>query len=619
MGFLSIEAFAIGAGLLVALLATYLLKPSRPTRRVSSTFLWLATFHELQADRPWRRVPPSVLLLLQALALAAIVLALARPFTLSADASGQDAIVLLDVSASMHATDITPSRFEAGRQRIAQMIDGLQPSESLTLLSLGAEPHVVAPRTTDRDQLRQALSTIQPTLESANLPAALSLAASLAEGYSDTQVIVVGSGALNRSQVPAGFPVPLRFMGIGTPAENVAIAALGARAVEGRLAGLAQVVNYGAQPHDVTLELRVDNTRFDTRTMSLEAGAAADAQWDDLPPNARVLEARLVEPDAFPVDNTAWSIVGGDRPTRVLLVSTGNVFIERALALRSGVQVTRGGLNSYATEGFESPYDLVVFDGVLPPDLPPASSLLIVHPPAGNALLPASQDVFISRIEATRDDHPLLVDVPLAGIHVNRARALEMPAWADSVLESPETPLLLVGEPGGRRVAVLGFDVHESDLPLQPAFPILVQHLLDWLVPSGSVVTPVVRVGEAAAVVPLPEAQSVDVIAPDGNHVRVAPPFPAAPFVETDVPGIYQVVQRDGEGAETRSVFAANFSAPGESRLRAGENVALAAGTAGTPAPRTANVLVAPREIWHLAAALGLALLVVEWWAFQRR
>src|SRR5438105_15574636 len=115
MGFLSAEAFIVGAVLLVAVLSTYLLKPSRPTRRVSSTFLWLAAFHEMQADRPWRRVPPSLLLWLQLLALAAIVLALARPFVTSVDATGLDAVVLLDTSASMQASDVAPSRFEAAR------------------------------------------------------------------------------------------------------------------------------------------------------------------------------------------------------------------------------------------------------------------------------------------------------------------------------------------------------------------------------------------------------------------------------------------------------------------------------------------------------------------------
>jgi hypothetical protein len=617
VGFLSTEALVIGGVLLVAVLATYLLKPSRPTRRVSSTFLWLAAFHEMQADRPWRRVPPSLLLLLQLLALGAIVAALARPFTLTADASGLDAIVLLDTSASTQATDVAPSRFAAERAKVSGLIDALQPGESLSLIALGVEPRLVAPRTTDRDALRRALDSIEPTLQSANLPAALSLAASLAEGRSDTQVIVVGSGPLARDAVPSGYPVPLRYIGIGTNAENLAIEALGTRLVDGRLAGLARVANYGSQAHSVTLDLQVDGARFDSRDLTIDPGASADAEWDELPPTARVLEAHLVEPDPMAVDNTAWAIVGGDRPVRVLLVSSGNVFLERALALRQGVQVTRSTPSAYLADGQPGQFDLVILDGTFPPTLPASSSVLAIHPPAGNALLPTSDDVLVSRVDAVREDHPLLQDVPLAGVHVNRARQLEVPAWADNVLESPETPLLLVGEPDGRRVAVLGFDVHESDLPLQPAFPILVQHLLDWLVPSGSVATPLVRIGEAADLVPLPEAQSVDVVTPDGQDVAVAPPFPAAPFADTTQPGIYQVIQRDADGAETKSTFGVNFATPSESRLRAGENVALPAGSSGNRG--TSSHLFAPREVWQVAVVAALLLLVAEWWAFQKR
>jgi hypothetical protein len=231
-------------------------------------------------------------------------------------------------------------------------------------------------------------------------------------------------------------------------------------------------------------------------------------------------------------------------------------------------------------------------------------------------VVPTGSDVPISRLSAVREDHPLLADVPLSGIHISRSRRLDVPAWADSVIEAPETPLLLLGEQTGHRTAVLGFDVHESDLPLQPAFPILVQHLLDWLVPGGSVATPVVRVGEAAALVPLPEARSVDIVTPDGVTVRVAPPFPAAPFAQTETPGIYQVVQRDADGHESRSQFAANFTNPGQSQLREGAAATL---TPGATNVSKVTSLVGPREIWQIAAIIGLALLVVEWWAFQRQ
>src|SRR5258708_11756067 len=216
VGFLAPGAFLVGGALLLAILATYLLRPRRPSRRVSSTFLWLAALNDLQAQRPWRRVPPSVLLLLQIAALAAMIGALARPFLLTAESTGLDTIVLIDASASMQATDVSPSRFAVARARVAQLIDALEPGQTLALGSLDAQPRVVAQPGSDRGQLRRPLDSIQPTTESANLPVALSVAGSLAEGHAGAQVVVVADGAIDRSQVPATFPLPLRYIAVGS-------------------------------------------------------------------------------------------------------------------------------------------------------------------------------------------------------------------------------------------------------------------------------------------------------------------------------------------------------------------------------------------------------------------
>src|SRR5207244_10695979 len=110
MGFFAPTAFLAGAALLAAILATYLLRPRRPARRVSSTFLWLAALHDLEAQRPWRRVPPSLLLLLQIAALAAMVAAVARPFVQSTQSTGPSPVVLLAPSASTQATAVVPAR-----------------------------------------------------------------------------------------------------------------------------------------------------------------------------------------------------------------------------------------------------------------------------------------------------------------------------------------------------------------------------------------------------------------------------------------------------------------------------------------------------------------------------
>jgi Ca-activated chloride channel homolog len=613
MGFLAPTAFIAGAALLLVILATYLLRPRRPARRVSSTFLWLAALHDLEAQKPWRRVPPSLLLLLQIAALAAMVGAVARPFLQSTQSTGPYTVVLLDASASMQATDVSPSRFEQARVKAGQLIDAVEPGQSLALVSLDAQPRVIAPPTSDRGQLHRALATIQPTAQTANLAAALSLAGTLSEGHADAQVVVIGDGSLDPAQAPQSFPNPVRYVAVGAAnAPNLAVAGLGTRVSDGQVSALARVVNDGPQAATATLVLRVDGQRFDARSLTIEPGAAADAEWDGLPPAAHTLQAALDQPDSLALDNSAWAVLGGDRPTRVLLVSDGNVFVERALSLRPQTQVTR------LAPGDDLPrsqsFDLIVLDGYVPPTLPAGASVLLLHPPANSGVLSVGPEIPVSNVSAARDDDPLLADVPLTTVHVSRSRRLDPPGWADVVLSSPETPLLLVGEQAGRRLAVLGFDVHQSDLPLQPGFPVLMQHLLNWLVPPSSTATPVVQVGDSISLAPLPETVGVDVVTPDGQRVAVAPPLPPPPFSSTDRPGLYQVVQRDASGRETTSFFAVNFVNAGESRLKPGRE------SGAPPIGARREPLKAPQEIWESFAVAALVLLGLEfglaWWQF---
>ncbi|MBV9323011.1 MAG: VWA domain-containing protein, partial [Chloroflexi bacterium] len=618
MGFLAPSVFILGAVLLAAIVATYLLRPRRPVRRVSSTFLWLAALHELEAQRPWRRVPPSLLLLLQIAALVAIVAAVARPFVLTTQSTGSFTIALLDASASMQATDLKPSRFEVARTRVGQMIDALEPAQQLAIVSLDDQPHVVAQPSSDHALLERELATAQPTSLAAKLPAALSVAGSLAEGHADAQVVIVGDGSLDRSQVPSNFGVPVRYVGVGsTTASNLAVAGLTTRLTDGQLSALARVVNNSPQTATATLTLKVDGNRFDAHSLTIAPHATANQEWDNLPAAARTLEASLDQPDDLALDNAAWAVVGGDRPTRVLLVSDGNVFVEHALSLRAGTQVTRVGPADYTSQNQNQAYDLIVLDGYVPPTLPAGASVLLLHPPPNNGWLTVGADTSVSSISAARQSDPLLADVPLDGTHISQARRLTAPPWADAVLTSPETPLMLVGEQDGRRIGVIGFDVHQSDFPLLPGFPVLMQHLLDWLVPQASTATPVVQVGETVSLAPLPETVSLDVVTPDGQRLQVGPPFPIPAFTATTTPGLYQVIQRDAAGRESTASFAANFVDANESKLAPGSD-------SGAPsAPATNHPLEAPHEFWEALVVVALVLLGIEvalaWWQFAAR
>ena len=129
------------AALAAPIILLYMLKLRRKQTQVSSTLLWERLLRDKQANAPWQKLKRNLLLLLQLLILAALVLAFARPiFQTPAVASGA-VIVLLDASASMNASDLTPSRFESARQTIQTLIDGLAGDSRMTLILVSATPH----------------------------------------------------------------------------------------------------------------------------------------------------------------------------------------------------------------------------------------------------------------------------------------------------------------------------------------------------------------------------------------------------------------------------------------------------------------------------------------------
>src|SRR5215467_1872199 len=106
-----------------AVLAMYLLKLRRDERIVPSTLLWSRLSTDVEANAPWQRLRRSLLLLLQLLLVALLVLLAARPFVERPAGLAGDLVLVIDTSASMGATDVTPSRLDSAK---AAAIDALK-------------------------------------------------------------------------------------------------------------------------------------------------------------------------------------------------------------------------------------------------------------------------------------------------------------------------------------------------------------------------------------------------------------------------------------------------------------------------------------------------------------
>ena len=605
MTFLAPAAAVLGLTL-PAILALYFLRIRRPTRIVPAIHLWPDQIRDRQANVPWQRLRPSWLLLLQLLAAAALVLAAIQPALPASATLARHSIVLLDTSASMQATDVTPSRLAEARREVGALIDQLGPDDRMTLIAVAPTSRIVASAVGNRDSLHHALGAITPSNGPADLSGALALASGLTRAGDDARAYLFSDGIVEPLRAAGdGLPFPVEYHRVGVSGENVGLTSLSVRPSAQSRAATLHVQNFGQQPKRVGIEWRADGRLLDVRPVSLKAGQGVDLTFP-VPAEASAVSARTDSGDLFTLDNSASAVARTPRAFRVLVVTPGNVFLEQALRLRSDLQVDVVAPAAYRPG---SAYSLTVFDRFLPATLP-VSPMIAIDPPARTALAGGAK-IGIGRVRASDAGDPLLANVDLQDVHVARSQDLRASSFGRALLTSLQTPLLLVREEPYRQ-ALFGFDLHESDLPLRIAFPILIQNISEWILPS-SVPSHSVQPDEPVTIVPDVGATSLTVTRPDGSR-RSLPTGSLASFGETDETGIYTVDQ-SVSGKSNRSWFAVNLFSTSISQLKPPDRLTL-------PPSKTSGAVHAAHhgelDIWPWIALAALGLVAAEWLAFHR-
>jgi hypothetical protein len=205
MSFLAPVAFALAA-LIPVIVAMYLLKLRRTEQVVSSVYLWRRMVRDLEANAPWQRLRRNLLLILQTLFLAALILALARPFTWAEGASGQVTILILDTSASMAATDVAPSRLDAAKAQARQLVDGLPDDARVTVIAAGDGAQVLVASSQDRRQIHLAMDNVKAVAGGSDLTAALELASAIVARQPETEIVLLSDGRVTLSRGDASRP-----------------------------------------------------------------------------------------------------------------------------------------------------------------------------------------------------------------------------------------------------------------------------------------------------------------------------------------------------------------------------------------------------------------------------
>ena len=200
----------------------------RRTRRYAVRFPAVATLAPLIPRRPsWRQRLPLVLFLT---AIAALALALARPHATVAVPQEQASIVLVtDVSRSMLAEDVKPSRLEAARSAAQRFLDEVPDEARVGLVAFSTEPHTVEAPTDDRsvvEQIVDDLSADGGTATGEALARALDLVDGPADKRPPAAILLLSDGETTTGRDP--IPVARKAKRLGIPIHTVALGTRGA-------------------------------------------------------------------------------------------------------------------------------------------------------------------------------------------------------------------------------------------------------------------------------------------------------------------------------------------------------------------------------------------------------
>jgi Ca-activated chloride channel homolog len=621
-------AFAVALPVIVAL---YLLKLKRQRVEVPSTLLWLKSIQDMTANAPFQRLRNNLLLWLQLLIALLAVLALARPFLAMDQTRNQTVLLLLDNSASMQSTDTGgqgfATRLDQAKAYAREIIDNLGPDDVMLPATFSSRTQtLVSSPTGDRHTLRAAIDGIQATDRPTDIRDALALVRSLVDHVSNPEIAVISDGALgdNTGELIAMANNPegphVRYLRCGTRGENTGLTAFSLnRAIEdqAKVEIYAEAENTSSRPVETTLELWLDDTRLDVKPLVLEPGQTRGAVFSNIGDAAGVLRVQISADDDLAADNVAYGVLSPQRDLRVLLVSgRENRYMREALGRQDALELSVAAPGAYSPVEASQSYDLIILDGLCPPNLPDGNYLIFGAPLTIEGFTARPQPIGMPPVVDWDRTSPLTRFADFGLITVRQAIDFTPPAYAEALVSTNRGPLICLIERGPMSIIYGGFDLYQSDWPFLVSFPVFitntVQHFRARVGSSGQFTVPT---GEALAIPVRRDTQGLRLRAPGGQTtpLEYAPGTPVYYYTNTDRAGLYEVTETGGANRTLR--YAASLLSYQESRTTPSDQI----GEGEQALTGETQVVRANTEVWRWLAWGALIILCIEWFIYLRR
>ncbi len=633
------------------ILMLYFLKLRRMPVVVPSTYLWQRTVEDLHVNSIWQRLRNNLLLILQLLAVLALILACLRPGVRGEAKMGDRTIFMIDHSSSMRAEDVEDSRLEEAKRRALEMIDAMDPSDVGMVIAFSDVADIRQGFTADKSRLRKATQSIKPTNRPTDLNEALRAAAGLAnpgrtsqiEDVNDIQVaeavpaslFVFSDGGFKPPQLDLG-NLSAEYFPIGSAdCKNVSVQAFTVERNiedEGQIEAFARIENFSDEAVTTTATLKLDGRLIDASEVTIDANSSTGVSFELENLVEGKMELAVDAVDDLPLDNTAFAGLDPPRQLDVVLVTRGSLPLEASLATEQAARLA--AVRILPPESLESDeglalansgtIDLFIYDRCAPQEMPAANTLFIGMVPPDERWQ-ASEPKGPLFIIDSNTSHPILQYVNMSTVRVVEGQSLTLPEGGTELLRTDAGILFGVAPRGAYQDAVVAMPllkqsedgaVPNTDWPRKRSFPVFVLNALEYL---GGAVSSAgsrsIRPGEAMALSLANRYDKIEVVKPSNDKVKIdRSAQPQVLFTQTEDLGFYQARPEDGD--QLLQLFTVNLFSQRESDIRVENEVQIGAQVVEASKIDTEFVRI---EYWRWLLALALVILFAEWIIYNRR
>lgn len=641
MKFLAPLAFLF-AFVIPIIILLYLLKLKRKKVEISSTLLWRKSIQDFIANVPFQKLRKNLLMFLQLIIAALLIFAIARPYTKLSSFKGKSVILLIDNSASMQTSEENGTRLDIAKNESLKIVNSLRKNDKMMIITFNYRTEILKAFSDDKNALKETVKRIKCADTITDIREALLLVNSLAKTVSNLDVIILSDGNFPEPEKVNKIP-NLKFVKIGKNINNIAITDLNIRQnfenpLEYQV--FANVSNFGDEIESCLAEINLNENLLASKKVNIPPQKSSPVIFNIPAQREGRLSFTIDKKDVLPTDNKCFAFISKPPKTKILLVTNGNKFLENAIFLIPNLEmkkISHQEFSSYANSVGD--YNVVFFDNFLPKEITVGNYVIINAVPEETKIKVGKDKIQYPVIVDWERSHPLFRYVNLGAVNITKSLSMNIKdSGAKAIAETESSPVVVLWGSEQKRMLILGFDLLESDFPLQASFPIFISNLIYWFRQGGG---GVLATGgdwqksmsgdfyQSGAIFGIYKAgDNIPVVLPTGaKDAKITTPLNKSymlgkekgsknNFSQTVNVGFYKIEYTDELGGGDIGKFVGvNLLSAAESNIAPNDTIKIA----GEEIKGINEIQPENRELWKTLTLLALLILIIEWIIYCKR